>query len=297
MAKDFSKKPLALALGNFDGLHKGHLAVIESALALEAKGFTACLLLFNKHPLQVLKGSAPAKLMTDNLRIKRLKELGVASVLLDFARVQNLSPREFVENILINQLNARALCCGYNYHFGNKARGTTQLLKEICAKNSLELHISPPVNFENTAISSTRIRQALEDGAIESANAMLGREFSYDFKVAHGKKLGRTIGCPTINQSFPQGFVIPKHGVYFSRALVAGKHLPALTNIGTRPTFEGKSERSETYIFDYCGDLYGQNIEVALFKYLRGEQKFTGLQDLTAQIKQDIKAAEIYFDR
>jgi riboflavin kinase/FMN adenylyltransferase len=85
--------------------------------------------------------------------------------------------------------------------------------------------------------------------------------------------------------------------VYFSRALVAGKHLPALTNIGTRPTFEGKSERSETYIFDYCGDLYGQNIEVALFKYLRGEQKFTGLQDLTAQIKQDIKAAEIYFDR
>ena len=295
MAYDFSKKPLALALGTFDGLHKGHAAVIERAVSLRIKGFDPFVLLFNKHPLQVLRGRSPAELMTPTLRVKELDRLGAKSIVLDFERVKDLSAKEFVEDVLIGQLNVKALSCGYDYHFGHHAQGTTETLQELCRKNGLELLVSPAVMYEGEAVSSTRIRRAVESGDIKSANAMLGREFSFDFEVSHGKKLGRTIGCPTINQTFSENFVRPKQGVYFSRALIGDKRWPALTSIGTRPTFEGKNERSETYILDFCGDLYGKRIEVSLLDYLREEYKFKGISELSQQIQQDIVKAKKYF--
>ncbi|HOO25899.1 MAG TPA: bifunctional riboflavin kinase/FAD synthetase [Clostridiales bacterium] len=295
MANDNSKKPLALALGTFDGLHKGHAAVIEAAVSLRAKGFDPFVLLFNKHPLEVLKGKAPAELMTPELRVKELDRLGAKSIVLDFERIKDLSAREFVEGILVKQLNVRALSCGYDYHFGHHAQGTPETLQELCDENGLELHVSPAVLYKGEAISSTRIRRAIEEGDLKSANAMLGRDFSFDFEVSHGKKLGRTIGCPTINQTFSENFVRPKQGVYFSHALVEGQKRPALTSIGTRPTFEGKSERSETFILDFCGDLYGKRIEVSLTEYLREERKFKDIEELSRQIQQDILEAKKYF--
>lgn len=147
------------------------------------------------------------------------------------------------------------------------------------------------VDFCGLPVSSTRIRAALEQGRPEEANAMLGRPFCYDFTVVGGDRRGRKLGAPTINQFFPSGFVVPKFGVYASKTLVEGRYHPSVTNIGMRPTIGTQSLRSETYIMDFSGDLYGQNIEVSLLHFLRGEVRFESLDALRAQIAADAQAA------
>ncbi len=289
-------KPSAVALGTFDGLHKGHTAVINSTLSFAAAGgLIPCVLLFDNHPQLILTGKAPAEILPASLRIKELEKMGVRHFTVSFEEVQGLTAGEFVAEILINKLNAKAVCCGYDYRFGHDGAGDVELLKELCAKFQLELKINEAVNYKGEPVSSTRIRTAIESGDIEGANAMLGRTFSYDFEVVGGKKLGRQLGVPTINQGFPGGFVIPKHGVYVSQAVVDGCCHAAVTDIGCRPTFNECTLRSETCISEFSGDLYGQHIEVGLLKYLRPEEKFTTPQELREQITRDIQSAKEYF--
>ncbi|HZK39604.1 MAG TPA: bifunctional riboflavin kinase/FAD synthetase [Clostridia bacterium] len=287
-------KPSAVALGTFDGLHKGHTAVIDSALAFKAQGLTSCVLLFDKHPQEVLAGTAPLAILSESLRLKELDKMGVCHFVISFEDVRDLTAIEFLEEILIKRLNAKAVCCGYDYHFGHDGADATEL-KELCQAKKIECKVTHAVKFEGLPISSTRIRTAIKNGDLEAANAMLGRAFAYDFEVIDGKKRGRKLGIPTINQSFPQGFVIPKVGVYVSTAIVDGSRHASVTDIGFRPTFNGTTLRSETSIVDFSGDLYGDNIEVRLMKYLRAEKKFSSPQALVDQIKQDIQSAREYF--
>lgn len=295
MKATISANPSAVALGTFDGLHKGHTAVIRSALAFKAQGLTPCVLLFDKHPQLVLTGKAPVAILPESLRLKELDEMGVRHFSVPFEDVRHLTATEFFSEVLIKRLHAKAVCCGYDYRFGHDGEGNAALLKSLCEKSGLAYRVTQAVNFEDLPISSTRIRTAVESGDLEAASAMLGRDFSYNFEVVGGKKLGRKLGVPTINQNFPEGFVIPKAGVYISRALIDGVWHSSVTDIGFRPTFNGSSLRSETSIVDFSGDLYGRRIEVALMKYLRAERKFSSPRALKEQIARDIQAAREYF--
>ena len=283
----------AVALGNFDGLHKGHLAVINKAVMQKHNGLLPCILTFDSHPLQHLTGSAPKRIMTKNLCEKESSKLGCITIRLPFEEVRNMSPEEFFDEIIIKKLDAGFVSCGFNYHFGNKGIGTAETLEALCKKAGIGFSRADEVEYDGDVISSTRIRQAIENGNIESANNMLGRFFAYNTEVVHGDGIGKkVIGFPTINQSFPDYHVVPKNGVYASATEVDGIIYPSMTNIGKRPTVSGEELRSETCIIGFSGDLYGTHPEVRLISLIREEKKFPSLEALSDQLKKDSQTAE-----
>lgn len=277
----------AVALGNFDGLHSGHTAVIEKAKAMAQNGLVPCVLLLDPLPCNV-EGFTPHKaLITDSEKEKLLGEMGVEVVKIDFLKIKDYEPVRFFEDIIIKELNAGAVSCGFNYRFGKNGSGDSTLLESLCKTSGVAFCVSEPVEAEGLPISSTRIRNALENGEIEKANAMLGRAFGYTLEVVHGDKIGRLLDCPTINQLFPEELIVPKYGVYSSEAKIDGKWLRSVTNIGRRPSFENDEQRSETHIIGFNGDLYGQLVEVRLLSYKRGEKKFSSLDELKEQLSKD----------
>lgn len=288
----------AVTLGSFDGLHKGHIAVIACAFEMQKKhGLLPLVLLFDKHPMLTVSGKAPDMILQPNLRDELIAQTGAGKRIVSFREVRDMSCREFFEKILIGKLNAGGVCCGWNYRFGKNNEGGIDELRALCTEYGVELMITPPVDFDGKPVSSTRIRQAVENGDIPLANAMLGREFRYKLTVVDGQHRGRLIGAPTINQRFENGFVIPKKGVYASATLVDGVLYPSVTNIGLRPSFENEDFRSETCILGFSGNLYGQEIEVRLLDYLRDEIKFNSMEELSAQIKADAEKSEEIFKR
>ena len=276
---------LAVALGTFDGFHLGHKMVIDRVIQ---SGKKPAVLLFNEHPQKVLSKKSPGELITETKKKELLKSWGVEPIIVNFGDIMNLTYEEFFYEILLKKVGATALSCGFNYRFGAKANGNCEKLYELCKKENIELYVSNAVEYMGEPVSSTRIRTAIKNGDIESANVMLGREFSYDFLVVHGDARGRTIDSPTINQFFTDDFIVPEYGVYASYSVIDGKKYPSVTNIGIRPTIEGYSkERSETNIVGYEGDLYDKNIDVHLLKKIRGEIKFSDLDGLKNQIAKD----------
>lgn len=291
MTDSFGNNTTALALGNFDGLHEGHRQVLLDIAKQKENGLTPVLVRFSPHPAFVLHGKAPDRLVNDSVRKKILNTYGIREIVLNFTDICDLSAEEFVTKVLIGQLHAAFVACGFNYRFGKNASASAQDLQLLADQNGLQCSVSPAVLYENEPISATRIRACLKKGCVEHANAMLGRPFSYDFEVVGGDQRGRLMGTPTINQYFPDGFIVPKYGVYASFVELDGVCLPAVTNIGMRPTFNGSSARSETWIMDFSGDLYGQNVSVSLLKHLRDEVKFDNMDALRDQILSDAKAS------
>lgn len=285
-------KKRAIALGAFDGLHRGHRQVIGST---KQDGFSPSALLFSTHPASVLASSAPPALCTTEQRNALLQAAGVEILSVDFREIMSYSPREFFEEILLARFSAGLICCGENYTFGKGKAGNVQTLQTLCDEYDVRLCVAETVEIGGAPVSSTRIRQALENGDVEAANQMLGRPFSYAFPVVAGDKRGRTLHFPTVNQFFPAGFIRPKCGVYASFAEIGGKRYPAVTNFGVRPTIGTESVRSETYLIGFSGDLYGQCPEIQWLKYLRPEQKFPSLTDLQAAIGVDAARAEEIF--
>lgn len=292
---DFKSTKTAIALGNFDGLHKGHADVINSAVKQSFNGLVPYVLIFDQHPQQVLTGRTPRQLMTYNQLKDITGKMGCGILHISFDEIRNMSPEEFVKNILADKLNAGFISCGFNYRFGKNGVGDTDTLTKLCSLYDIEISISDAVEYSGTAVSSTRIRKEIENGNIEDANNMLGRYFSYDSEVVSGDQRGRTLGFPTMNQFFPENFIVPKYGVYASKSFIDGKWYPSVTNIGIRPTIGNSKPRSETSVIGFSGDLYGKNIPVALLSFLRDEIRFSSLDELSAQIKKDSgKASEIF---
>jgi len=286
-----------IALGNFDGLHIGHRAVINSAVEMGKQlGAVPCILMFSEHSLKTLRGKAPSELVGGDIKQRLFEETTAQIRTIDFNYIKGMSAQEFFETVLLKQFNAKGVCCGYNYHFGKNASGDTKKLKELCDAAGVKLGVAPPAEYMGEAVSSTRIRKALEAGEIEQVNDMLARTFSYKSVVIDGDKRGRILGTPTINQIIDKNMTIPKHGVYASQTTIDGKLYASVTNIGVRPTIGTGVLGSETYIIDFSGDLYGQSIEVGLLKYLRGEQKFANLDALRDQIEKDAKTAKKIFE-
>ena len=279
----------AVALGNFDGMHVGHMAVLEAAKSFESEGLLPVAVLFDEHSLKAITGKAPAMLMTVTERNRIINENGLRIETLIFNEIRDLSPSDFVEKILVGRLGAAAVCCGYNYRFGKGASGTAQTMSEICGRLGLQCRVSGEVDVDRCAVSSTKIRGFIENGEIEKANKMLGRPFGFSSRVIDGDKRGRVLGFPTINQIIPEELAMPRFGVYQSVVTVNGEKFKGVTNVGRRPTVGTEKILSETHILDFDRDIYGENVDVRLIKFIRPEKKFSSFDELARQIKSDAK--------
>lgn len=285
---------IAIALGFFDGLHRGHINVIKSAAEQKSNGLLPAVFTFNKKPQAILSGKPAPRLIDREYRNELLERLGIEILYeIDFNSIKNTSADDFVENLLYKKLGAKSVFCGFNYHFGKSGTGNERTLHNLCSKYGISTFTLPPVTFNNEAISSTRIRLALISGDIKSANTMLGRYFSFDFTVCHGNRLGHKMKTPTINQMFPEDFILPKFGVYASYASFGGKTMPAVTNIGIKPTVGSDAPLAETWVLDSnIGKLYGESPRIELVEFIRPEKKFPGIQELQNSIFEDGKKAK-----
>lgn len=291
-------KGVCVALGTFDGVHLGHAAVFKEAVKLARRlGCESAALLFAEHPLKSLGGNPPPLLTTREAQINEIKKLGIEHIFtIDFSQICALSPEAFVDEILFKTLHAKGAVCGYNYRFGKNAAGSAPDLLGLCLARGITVRTAHKIETDGLAVSSTAIRAAIEQGETELALKMLGRLFSYDFTVRHGQKLGRLLGAPTINQTFPENFIKPKRGVYASAVRIGDEIYPGVTNFGMHPTVGETAPQSETFIIGYSGDLYGKNVPVGLIKFMREELKFPDVESLAQQISEDAEKAKTIFE-
>jgi riboflavin kinase / FMN adenylyltransferase len=290
-----------IALGNFDGFHRGHQAVVARAVALaRAEGRPAIVATFDPHPAAFFRADAPHfRLTTLDQRARLFAAAGAdATLVLRFdAALAALGPAEFVGDMLAGRFGATAVVTGEDFTFGKARAGTASALRDLGAPLGLSAETVAPVMDAAGVISSSRIRQALIDGNLDAATALLSRPFAIQGAVIHGDKRGRELGYPTANMELGD-YLRPRYGIYAVRArLDDGAVLDGVANLGIRPSFDPPKELLEPYFFDFAGDLYGRVIEVALVAFLRGEAKFDSLDALKAQMAADCEAARVILSR
>lgn len=280
----------AVALGNFDGVHKAHQRLLNlTAKIADEKKLISAAFVFETHPLQVLGKQDFCYITQNRVKEQKIIEAGIEKVIFKETTKEllSLSPEEFVLKILRDELSAKVVVAGYNYTFGKGGRGDSEYLKKLCREQGIEVLILGKEELFGEAVSSSRIREYLASGDIEKANMLLGYPFSIRGEVKEGKKLGREIGFPTANVEFEPNMIIPKFGVYKSVVLADGGKYNAVTNIGTNPTVEKAVPRAECHILDFNKDIYGQEIEICLLHKIRDEIKFESIEKLKIQIKKD----------
>ena len=288
--------PLFLAIGVFDGVHRGHQAVIStSADHAAASNGTPVVVTFDPHPEKVLRPqAAPHLLSATEHKIALIRALGVEHLLIitfdkQFAATE---PEDFVQKLVIHSKPLREICVGHEWSFGKNRRGNLDLLKKLGAKFNFDVVGIPPVKINGAVVSSTAIRQAIEKGDLAKAAEVLGREYTILGTVTRGDNLGKKIGFPTANLS-AHSEQFPPNGVYVAEARIDGELYRGVINLGIRPTVSsGKSERVlEIHLFDFNRDIYGHDVEVRFLKFLRSEKKFQDLDTLVQQIRQDVEQA------
>lgn len=287
-------KKTAVALGYFDGLHPGHMGVIGAALA--QRDLKPAVFTFNCDTT-LPKFKSPEDIISFENKRELLAKAGVEYIYApDFAEVCTLTDEDFVRQILHEKLNAGYACCGRNFRFGLGGHGTPERLVKFGESYNIRVEIVEDVCMDGELISSSKIRELIRMGKIEEANRLLGYEWQFKLPVVHGNEIGRTISFPTINQILPETNVMPRFGVYQSYVHVRGRNYRGITNIGIRPTIENiKNSRGvicETHILDFEGDLYGEDIEVALCRFIRPETRFSSLEELKNQIAKDAECCK-----
>jgi len=283
-----------VALGNFDGFHLGHQAVVGEALDwARAEGCPAIVATFDPHPVRFFAPQTPPfRLTTLDQRLELFGSAGADAMLVFHfdALLAATSAEQFVE-LLAGQLGAAGVVTGEDFTFGKGRTGNVELLMTLGAERGLAARAVGPVSDAGEVVSSSRIRDALKDGDCAAATRLLTRPFAIRGTVQHGAKLGRTIGFPTANLDLGN-YLRPRYGIYaVTGVLPGGKVVHGAANLGVRPSFDPPIELLEPYFFDWSGDLYGQEIEVALHHYLRGEEKFDSIDALTAQMERDCEQA------
>ena len=279
----------AVIIGNLDGVHRGHQAVLQQARAIaDARGLVTRVLTFDPHPSEVLRGSAPPRLATLERRIELLRRHGADEVVVEpFTKeLAAFSPERFVKELLVARLGAKAVVVGENFRFGAKRAGDLEALRRFGAAYGFEVAAAEVAGDERGPFSSTRVRDAIARGELDEATRLLGRRHSLSGLVEGGDRRGRTIGFPTANLGGVTE-VLPPYGVY----AVFADDRPGVMNLGVRPTVDGKSLRVEVHLLDFDGDLYGKPMRVHLVRRIRDEKKFAGLDELKAQIAADASAA------
>jgi len=291
-----------LAIGNFDGIHLGHQAILHAAVERAAKTKdVATALTFDPSPRKVLRPeTAPPRLSTNAQRMDWFGTVGLeAAVVLPFTLdLARLAPEEFVEQILVRGLHVRAVLVGENFRFGHQQGGDVARLRELGVRHGFAVEIIPPVAFEHEIVSSTVIRREIAAGNLTHAARLLGRPFALTGEIVSGTGTGRRFTFPTLNLK-PEQELLPARGVYVTRTLLEGetKSRRSVTNIGMRPTFDGASLSVETHLLDFSAEVSAKRMEVRFWKRLREEKKFTGPEELRAQIARDIASARRFFTR
>ena len=291
-----------IAIGNFDGIHLGHQRLLEFCIGLSREsGAVATALTFEPPPLKVLRPeSAPLRISTNDQRLEWFGALGMeAAVVLPFTvELSRLTPEDFVEEILVRQLQVRAVVVGDNFRFGHKQAGDVKFLRELGMRDGFDVIVHEPVVVDGKIVSSTVIRKLIAEGDVTRAARMLGRAFALTGEVVAGTGTGRKFTFPTLNLRAEQE-LLPAKGVYITRTVMEGEPSShrSVTNVGMRPTFNGTRLTVETHLLDYAGNFSPKRIEVRFWKKLREEKKFAGPEELKAQIAKDIERTNGFFAR
>jgi len=290
--KNKSSNHTVLTIGTFDGVHIGHQKIIKRLVEIsEIKNLTPSLLTFFPHPRMVLQKDANIKLInTIDEKKDILKQFGISNLVIkEFTKeFSRLTAEDFVKNILVDHLKAKHIIIGYDHHFGRNRNANIEDLKQFGKDFNFEVEEISKQDINDVAVSSTKIRAALQEGNIKTANTYLGYNFMLTGKVIDGKKLGQTINYPTANLHIEETYkLIPKHGVYIVKSIIDNNTVYGMMNIGYNPTVNGKHQTIETHFFDFNKDLYGQNLKIELLQRLRDEQKFNSVEELQSQLHID----------
>ena len=285
----------AVAVGNFDGVHRGHQALVAAAVARAREtGGAAVVLTFDPHPARVLRpDAAPSALSTLAQKEELVKALGIDRlVALTFdARLAALPPDAFVREVLASLLGARHVVVGESFRFGHARQGDARTLEALGGREGFDVQVVPPVLHAGRPISSSRVREVLAAGDVREAAELLGRPYALDGRVVRGDGRGRTLGIPTANLE-AEDQLLPARGVYAGRAMVpSGEWRTAVVNVGERPTFGGTGLVVEAHLLDFAGDLYDTRVRLSFHARLRGEERFPSAQALVERIQADVRAA------
>jgi riboflavin kinase / FMN adenylyltransferase len=298
------KNPLinpVLTIGNFDGVHKGHLSLFDKVKERAGLiGGQSALMTFEPHPLKVMKpGNGPPLITPTSQKLELISETGIEVIFCLPFTVQfaTVSARDFVQKILIEKIGIKELVVGYDYSFGHRREGNIQLLQEMGKEMGFTVHVLGPIRVDGTLVSSTSIRTLVLDGRVQEASKLLGRDYEISGTVIQGKNRGgRLLGFPTANLKVADELT-PKSGVYAVKVLFRDQNFRGVTNIGYNPTFGNGTLSIETHLLDFSGDLLGESIRVKFIGRIRDEKTFQTVEDLSRQISMDILEAKKLFQR
>lgn len=285
-----------LALGNFDGVHLGHQALLSSTKELclqHAENAVCGVFSFSTPSTEYFSPAPHRRLSTLKERLALFRDCGMEyAYIADFSEMRETSPKEFVDLVLKDTCRCKGAVCGYNFHFGKGGSADGEQLSRLA---DFPVLVCKEISYDGSSVSSTRIRELLVVGEVDTAALLLARPYSFTAPVVHGKSLGRSLGTPTINQQFPDCKIIPARGVYVTECKVDGACYRAVSNVGVRPTVDsGDSVNCESYLLDFKGDLYGKEITVSFLTRIREERRFSSPEDLSKQIQKDVSAARRY---
>lgn len=290
----------AVALGNFDGVHKGHQALISECVACaKEQGISSVVFTFLNHPLNEIAGKCVVKsIMTLKEKADAVEALGAdIMVAVPFnEEIRKSSPEEFVKSVLVDSLSAKMAFCGFNYSFGYKGAGGPEQLTGLGNKYGFAVNVMDEFDIDGKPVSSTRIREALAAGDVESFETLSGRRYCISGKVIPGEHFGRKIGFPTVNLALNHDMALPANGVYITYIFVNNQRFNSVTNVGNKPSVGLFAKNAETHIFDFSGDLYGSDIKVEFVKMTRPEMRFDSLEALSRQIEQDCLDARAFHE-
>lgn len=289
----------AIAIGKFDGIHKGHAELLKHILKQKENGMKAVVFTFNP-PASVYFGKSGEKELTPLLEKRRyFQNLGI-DVLVEFPLNRHTAAtpaKEFIERILAGQMNAAYIAAGTDLSFGDRGMGNKDLLQEFAAKFNYQVQIIDKITCDGREISSSYVREEVEKGNMEKAAKLLGRNYTVTGVVETGKKLGRRLGMPTLNLYPPEDKLLPPNGVYYSYVSSKGKRYNSITNIGQKPTVNDMPVVSvESYLYGYAGDMYGEEIVTELIHFRRPEMKFRNVEELKCQMEADVEAGRKYHE-
>lgn len=292
-------KKSVVVLGNFDGVHKGHQKLFEVAkYEAHKKGLETVVFSFYPHPTWVIGNKRKSLLMSRRDKKQMIEHLGI-DVLVEYPFTKefaNSSPEEFFIEVLVKKLNVCVLVVGSNYYFGKDKAGNAEFLKKIGKQYGVEVHVVEAVMTEGKMISSSKIRNLILEGKIEEANEMLGHPYTVVGSVVQGKMLGRTLGFPTINLIADPDRVYPPNGVYVTKVKVYSKMYLGITNIGFNPTVSGEKKMIETHLMEFNQSIYGEDVEIYFYHFIRPEKKFENIEALKKQIASDIEQVQYFFN-
>ncbi|MDO4293955.1 MAG: bifunctional riboflavin kinase/FAD synthetase [Eubacteriales bacterium] len=290
------EQPSAVAIGKFDGMHRGHKALLSQILEAKSDGFSAVVFTFEPSPAAFFSGKPVKGLTTRDEKRRLFRQMGI-DVLVEFPlneRTAAILPETFVRDILCGRMKARLVAAGADLSFGDRGTGDAALLQRLSGECGYRVRVIDKVMQDGEEISSTRVRRAVEAGRMEEATALLGDPYAVMGTVAHGRRIGRTIGFPTVNLMPPKDKLLPPNGVYRSQVECRMGVFESITNVGTKPTVEHGEHPPmsvETYLYGFNGDMYDSFITVRLLSFLRPERKFSGLDELKEQLQRDIREA------